>query len=72
MGLKSSGTPQRCTVSLLFTEKLCAPNLDMVLVMALLMASIEVKMPTKAEIPIAIMEAVMIARVLCDLRDENP
>jgi hypothetical protein len=40
--------------------------------MALLMASIEVKMPTKAEIPIAIMEAVMIARVLCDLRDENP
>jgi hypothetical protein len=44
----------------------------MVFVMALLMASIEVKMPTKAEIPIAIMEAVMIARVLCDLRDENP
>ena len=44
----------------------------MVLEMALFMASIDVRMPTNAVIPIAMIEAVIVALTLCDFSEPKP
>jgi hypothetical protein len=52
--------------------KLRAPKRVIVFVMAFPMASMEVKIPTKAVMPMAIMEAVITARRRCDFKELMP